>query len=164
MNKSNFMRILAIVLSVFVLGGAALWGYLTASEEERSAITVHVEEGKTETVQFENLSLVPGQSCEYELSLDGGRADQYDVIFDFVELKEGTLKNYACASIESKGGILYDGLLAPLFEDGPLTVAVDFEKKVNTDLRIVYYLPIEIGNEAQNAEALFELHLTASNE
>lgn len=158
------MRVLSIVLSVFVLGGAALWTYLTVTEEERSAIEVHLEEGKTETVSFENLCLIPGERCEYELALDGGRAKQYKVAFDFVEIKEGTLKNYACARIESKTGVLYDGLLAPLLEEnGTLKVSVDFEEEVNTDLKIIYYLPIEVGNEAQNAEALFELHLTASN-
>jgi hypothetical protein len=29
---------------------------------------------------------------------------------------------------------------------------------------MVYYLPVDIGNEAKNAEAVFELLLTASNE
>jgi phosphoribosylglycinamide formyltransferase-1 len=118
------MRVLSIVLSVFVLGGAALWTYLTVTEEERSAIEVHLEEGKTETVSFENLCLIPGERCEYELALDGGRAKQYKVAFDFVEIKEGTLKNYACARIESKAGVLYDGLLAPLLEENGTDVIV----------------------------------------
>ena len=31
-------------------------------------------------------------------------------------------------------------------------------------MKIVYYMPIEIGNEAKNAEAIFDLLLTATNE
>ena len=165
MTKSSFMRFLAVVLSVLILGGAALWSYLTVTEEERNAMKVHLEEGKTQTVEFESLCLVPGESCEYKLSLDGGRADHYDVIFDFVELKEGTLKNFARARIECKGEALQDLLLAELLEkDKTVTIPIDFDKKKNTELTIVYYMPLEVGNEAQNAEALFELRLTASNE
>ena len=34
----------------------------------------------------------------------------------------------------------------------------------NTELKIVYYLPLEVGNEAKKAEAFFELLIKASNE
>ena len=164
MGKSNFMRIGALVLSVFVLGGAALWGWTVSTEDERSVVEVHLEEGKTETVSFENLCLVPGEQCEYELSFRKGTADRYDLSFDFAELKEGTLKKYARAKIESKGETLYDSLLFDLLEEESLSFTVDFKEKINTELKIIYYLPIDVGNEAQNAEALFELRLTASNE
>ena len=35
---------------------------------------------------------------------------------------------------------------------------------ITTPFEIVYYLPIDVGNEAKNAVAVFELHLTAYNE
>ena len=40
----------------------------------------------------------------------------------------------------------------------------DFRENKNTELKVIYYLPLDVGNEAKNAEAIFELQLTASNE
>ena len=44
------------------------------------------------------------------------------------------------------------------------TITRYFGEDKNTEFQIVYYLPIDVGNEAKNAEALFGLMLTASNE
>ena len=51
-----------------------------------------------------------------------------------------------------------------LYWQKPLFLPVHFDLLHNTELTVEYYMPIEIGNEAKNAEAHFELHLTASNE
>ena len=66
--------------------------------------------------------------------------------------------------IVSNGETVYDELLATAFEDEILVLPVDFNEGINTELKIVYYLPLEVGNEAKNAEAVFEVLLTASNE
>ena len=50
------------------------------------------------------------------------------------------------------------------FEKEKIVLPVDFDEGENTELKIVYYLPLDVGNEAKNAEAVFELLLTASNE
>jgi hypothetical protein len=60
--------------------------------------------------------------------------------------------------------VICDELLAKVFEDDDIVLPVDFAEDKNTELKIVYYLPVDIGNEAKNAEAVFELLLTASNE
>ena len=79
-------------------------------------------------------------------------------------MKEKTLKNFARVKIISNGETVHDELLASAFDSEDLKLTVNFAKKRNTELSIVYYLPIEVGNEAKNAEADFEIHLTASNE
>ena len=163
MSRNNIMRIGAVLVSLFVLAGVPLWLWSDSTAGDPSVVEVVLEKGETEIVQFENLGLIPGEQCEYEISFGKSRATEYDLSFDFVEKKEGTLKQYACARIESKDETIYDGLLAELFEK-ELSLTVDFTKELNTDLKIIYYLPIDVGNEAQNAEALFELRLTASNE
>jgi hypothetical protein len=60
--------------------------------------------------------------------------------------------------------VVYDDLLVNTLEDKNILFSVDFREDKNTEFRIVYYLPIDVGNEAKNAEALFGLMLKASNE
>ena len=94
--------------------------------------------------------------------LDNG--DKFDLSLDFAELRESPLKNFLRVKIVTNDTVVYDELLADAFVDEPLVLPVDFTESKNIVLRIIYSLPEDVGNEAKNAEALFELIITASTE
>ncbi len=164
MPKSKLMRIILIAGSVLIIVGVSLMGWMLATEDERGVIEIKLEDGKTESLAFEDLTLVPGEECEYTIQLEKTSASKYDLELDFVETEEKTLKNYARVKIVANGNVISDELLADAFENEKIFLHVDFDEGKNTELKIVYYLPIEIGNEAKNTEAAFDLLLTASNE
>lgn len=164
MSKSKLMRIILIAESVLIIVGVWLMGWMLATEDERGVIEVKLEDGKTESLAFEDLALVPGEECEYTILFEKTSASKYDLELDFVETEEKTLKNYARVKIVANGKVISDELLADAFENEKIVLPVDFDEGKNTDLKVVYYLPIDVGNEAKNAEAVFALILTASNE
>ena len=165
MPKSNLMRIILIAGSVLIIVGVSLMGWMLATEDERGVIEVKLEEGKTESLVFEDLSLVPGEECEYTVQLKKTSTSKYDLELDFVDIDdEKTLKNYVRVKIVIDSEVIFDQLLADAFENEKIVLPVDFKKGENTELKIVYYLPLDVGNEAKNSEAVFELLLTASNE
>ena len=164
MTKSVFMRIILISASVLIIVGVSLMGWVLATSDDRNAIKVRLEEGKTEAVAFENLALVPGESCEYVIKLSGENSKKYDISLDFVEKQDKNLKKFARVKIISNDEVICDELLQKAFEGDDIVLPVDFSENKNTELIIVYYLPIDVGNEAKNAEAVFELLITASNE
>ncbi len=165
MPKSKLMRIILIAGSALIIVGVSLMGWMLATEDERGVIEVKLEEGKTESRAFEDLALVPGEECEYIIQLEKTSASKYDLELDFVDTdNEKTLKNYARVKILANGEVITDELLADIFENEKIVLPVDFDEGKNTELKVVYYLPLDVGNEAQNAEAIFELLLTASNE
>lgn len=164
MGRSRIMQIALIIGSVLIIVGVGLIGWITSTQDERNVINVQLQEGTTETVEFENLGLIPGEECEYVLSLKKGEKNAYDLRLKFVELEEKTLKQFARVKIIFNEEVLHDELLADVFDGDELTVHVDFDSGKKTELKIVYYLPIEVGNEAKNAEAIFELLLTTNNE
>ena len=164
MPKIKLMRIVMIVGSVLILAGVSImWGAMVI-EEEQNVIEVELDNEETQSIEFEGLGLIPGGECEYTIKLEDSGSDKYDLTLNFVETEEKTLKNYARAKIIANGEVVCDELLATIFEKEDIILPVDFKENINTELRIVYYLPIEVGNEAKNAEATFELLLTASNE
>ena len=163
MLKSNFVRIMLITGGVLILVGVLLLGLSLKNKETPDVIKVSLEDGVTQSVQFEGLGLVPGQACEYTLSLKHEEKVKCDLKLDFVETEEGTLKNFARVKVMAGDEVLYDELLATAIENDNIVLPVDFRKDKNTELKIVYYLPLEVGNEAKNTEAVFELQLTASN-
>ncbi len=164
MPKNKLMRVILVAGSVLIIIGASLMGWMLSTEDKRNIIEVKLEDGKTEALEFKNLTLVPGEECEYVVKLKKSGVSKYDLSLDFVEIEEKTLKNYARVKIIANGEVICDELLATAFEGEKIVLPVDFNKGKNTELRIVYYLPVDTGNEAKNAEAIFELLLTASSE
>lgn len=163
MTKSKFMRIVLIATSVLILIGVALMAWMLATQDERNYIKVDLDED-VEPIVFEDLCLIPGQQSVYILRLNSGSARSCNLSLDFVELEEKNLKDFAYIRIESNGQVLYDQRMCTAFEDGDISLPVDFTDTSAAEFTITYYLPIEVGNEAQNAEAFFELLITASNE
>lgn len=165
MPKSKLMRIILIAGSVLIIVGVSLMGWMLATEDERGVIEVKLEDGKIESLAFEDLTLVPGEECEYIIKLEKSSASKYDLELDFVNTdEEKTLKNYARVKVLANGEVVSDELLADAFDNEKIILPVDFDEGKNTELKIVYYLPLEVGNEAKKAEAFFELLLKASNE
>ena len=168
MFNSKVRRILLIVTCILILIGIALMAWAYFVHRDKNVIKIKLDIGTSESIKFEELSLLPGESCEYTIRLTrNGSEDKYELGLDFREISTADnqlLKEFAYVKIEAGGETVYQMLLADAFEDSVLKLPVDLKKNVNTELKIVYYLPIDVGNEAQNAEAFFELLLTASNE
>ena len=169
MTRGRLLQILLIVGSILIIIGVSLIGWMLNTEEDRNVIVVVLSDNPTNAkeIEFESLALVPGEKCEYEIILKKDKAhkgDSYKLSLDFVELEESPLKEYARVKILSNGTVVHDELLANVLEGGDIVFTVDFSEGENTSLKLLYYLPLEVGNEAKNAGALFKLVLTASGE
>ena len=164
MTRKIIMRAILAASSILILIGVALMCVAMGTSNVENEITVKVEDRFVETLEFENLTLIPGESCEYTIKLKGDAAKQYELRLDFVETEEKTLKNFAYVKILSGDETVCDKLLADAFDADDLALQVDFRENKYTELTIVYYLPTDVGNEAKNAEAIFELQLSAGIE
>ena len=161
--RNIFFRSLIPFGSILIIVGVVLLSTIRDPSNANGVIGVDVEDGKTQSIEFQGFELIPGSSSEYDIQFNGDRSSQFDVKLTFEEKEDKALKNFAYIKIISGDEVLYDKLLAEAFEDDSIVIPVDFEKKANTQLKIVYYLPIEVGNEAKNAGAKFDLLFTAQS-
>ena len=164
MRGNKHIQILAIVGSVLIIFGISLMCWILLTEEERNVIEIQLDYNKTETIEFADLSLVPGESCEYTVKLGKFGADRYDLSIDFVEKDDKTLKDFVRVKLYADGELVSDELLRDAFENEDIVLPVNYATKQNTELTIVYYLPLDVGNAAKHASTDFELRLKASNE
>ena len=165
MKSNKIMRVLLVLSSLLLLVGVLIMVWIHFEREKKDVIKVKLSDGETEAVKVEALSLTPGDSCEYTLELEDDTFAKYDLKLKFVDsAPKKTLKDYARVKIVSGETVVYDELLAKAFQNDNLVLPVDLNTGKNAELKIVYYLPLEVGNEAKNAEASFKLLLTASNE
>lgn len=163
MNRGKLTRIVLIITCVLILIGIALMAWMLVNRNNRNVIHIDLDD-QIDPIGFKNLCLIPGESCAYTLRLTGDEAEQYDAHLRFEETQVGTLKHYAYIRIEANGQVLCDQLMATMFEGETIDLFVDLRQVEQQEITITYYLPIEVGNEVQNAEAVFDLLITASNE
>ena len=166
MQSNKIMRTMLMIANLFVLIGVLMtvWVAIEKEDKDVDVIKVQLSEGETEVIKFDAMNLLPGDSCEYIIELRNDDFPKYSLNLDFVDVdEEKTLKNYARVKIIANGAVVHDELLATAFENDNIAFPVDFAEGMNAELKIVYYLPLEVGNEAKNAEAAFEVLITASN-
>ncbi len=162
-TQKKLLNIALISLCTLILLGMGLTVYLLRAD--RSVITLDLQPDKTQTVEFSELCLLPGEQSEFTLVLRSDYATQYLLTLAWEDCApEHTLKEHVYVRVEKDGAVLREQLLAQAFTDDALTLSVDFDKDANNELKIIYYMPEAVGNEAQNAEADFKLLVTATNE
>lgn len=162
MTKRKLINITLIVMSVIMLIGVALTIYFSTSD--RYVIKISIEPDQTKAIRFEELSLHPGESCEYVLSLSSEYAEVYRLVLCFEDQDPTlTLKNYVYVRMEKDGEVLCDIRLSGAFEQKSIECVADFTDNKKDDVRIIYYIPEDVGNEAQNAEADFKLLVMGTN-
>ena len=162
MRRSLLVRSMMTVASILILIGVFLMAYMMLTSRSRNVINIDLDSGQS--LPITGLDLVPGDSREYAVRLKSSSLHSCTLSMRFVDGEGNTLKNFVRVKILSGDVVVCDELLADVFESGAITLPVDFGSKKNTELKIVYYLPLEVGNEAKNAVASFEVRFTASNE
>lgn len=162
-TRKKITNIALIVMCVVILLGVALTIYFLTADKH--VIKVSIEPDETKEIRFEELCLRPGESCAYTLSIRSGYAQKCRLTLRFEDQNTKlTLKDHAYVRMEKDGEVLCDTKLSEIFEQQTVEVAVDFTDGESNDIRIIYYMPEDVGNEAQNAEADFRLLVTATNE
>lgn len=160
-NRKKTANTFLLALSVTILFGVGL-SVLFFGMDKR-VIQPDIRAGKTQTINFEELCLRPGESCEYALRLNDEYAEKYRICMRFTDLAPTlTLKKYAYVRMEKDGTVLCDVRLSELFERREVTAEIDFSNGENI-INLIFYMPQTVGNEAQDAQASFRLLVTASN-
>ena len=168
--KRALILILLVSLSLTLLVGAGFATYfLFNSDRDGNVHDIDLQIGGKHEVEFSELDLIPGESVEYEVNLHSEIDVEALVTLDFKridEIPEGVakLEDYAYARITLEDKVLCDVLISELLDGTHVSFECAIGRDDHCNLKISYYMPSEVGNEAQNAEASFEMIITATNE
>jgi len=162
-TKRKFMQVLLLVSSAMVLIGVILSILAHMYAAGRRVINVDLSDEIDSVIEFKDLALIPGEECKYTVKLAGEAGVRYGVELAFSEKGDSPLKQYAYARLEFDGEVIYEELMSELLDEDGTRLSLDLETGKDSIVEVTYYLPEEVGNEAQNAEAVFELRITANN-
>lgn len=163
MIRGHVMRTILVVTSLVIIIGVALMAWSLAMAR-RDVIVVNLNSDDPQLVGFDNFGLIPGQSCEYKIELKNRAMSGGDVRLQFLEREEKTLKEYAYIKVTAGDLVICDERMADIFDGEGVKLPVNFDNGENTELKIEYYLPLDVGNEAKNAEVVFDLLISMAGE
>ena len=132
--------------------------YLRSNDDQ--SLDVTIEYGETEIVEFEKFGLVPGESTEYTLHLSTTDGPTRYIIMEFSEREDSPLADFVRVKILVKGEEVCDELLVDLLNGAEVTFEGDLYSE-EIEVTLVYYMPTEVGNEAENTDAWFNVIITA---
>lgn len=162
MKLKIFLPIAAVVL---LLAGVVLLALTLASPSNDFIKDVTLNDNGTtqETLEMSANGLIPGDSREYTLNFKGQSTGSYALNFEFVEIRnsfpEDSVKVTFKYGEKEDESATYD--LLDLLGGQVVTLKLKVVAKRATAVRVIYWLPLEVGNDAQNAAVDFVVNLSA---
>ena len=153
--------ILPIAAVVLLLFGVVLMALTLASPNSSfiKEVTLN-DDGVEQELEMSANGLIPGDSREYTLNLKGQSTGDYLLNFEFVELNDGALKNFVKVTLQC-GDKSDTYNLSDLLGGQVATLKIKTIAKQTTVVKVIYSIPSEVGNEAQNATVDFTVNLSA---
>lgn len=160
MRLKYFLPIAAVVM--LLLGLAILVAVLpTANDAFAREITLKDNDVTRETLEFSASGLKPGDTKEYTINLKGKSVGNYELSFEFVEVKKGALKNFVDVTLQY-GKDSYTYRLYELLEGKTVRFNCRIGAMDATVIKVIYSMSTSVGNEAQNETTDFRVNLTAT--
>lgn len=164
MTKNKWISTLLITLCVLILIGIGFVTYFLLNPMKDVRIfKLDLESGHGQVVEFSDLAMAPGEHSMYRLLLTSEFEDTYSVSFSFREKKDRSLKQYAFVRIECGEETLYEKSLSEVFQKETFSCDLLLSRDHTTEVKITFYIPEDVGNEAQNTATDFELIIVADN-
>ena len=161
--KKRTRNILILVLCIYALIGIVFFFYVRQVQSDfTEEITVEINGTTTSVLKMGELNLKPSESRDYAVNLKSKSDGEYKIDLNFSETTDGKLKDFINAEIAC-GEKKYTKTLRELLSgEDTITFICSLKGDVATRILIHYYMPIEVGNEAQGAVADFNVALTAT--
>ncbi len=163
MKKGLVVNLITLILAVLTLAlvGFGVWQYVAMNAYADKIIKLGEETQETD-IPVELSGFAPGVSRSYDILLKSVKGENYDVEIKF-DVKEGDpigLAPFIDLEIKLEDEVVASGNLKE-FLDGNIKVVfgLPFKDTRRRDLTISYIMSQNVGDDAQNTEAKFDIIL-----
>ena len=158
--------ILSSAMSLMILVGVVLsivyYDQMKTTVLEDGSVDVVIKDNASVEKEFDLAGINPGEQQEFLLRLSPKRRGAYEVELGFREIENNGLKELLSVRIFMNEETVFDGTMAELLESEQ---TVRFECSpadgAPTNVKVVYSMSEEIGNEAMGTWLDFRMLLTA---
>ena len=155
-----FWAIMITVCTLIAFGVVLLVSTNKDFDDMKKSVTVSADGVTQETLEIKDLSLVPGDKVEYEISLTITASATYHLTLDFSEEKDGGLKQFVNTTIKLDEKEVSSDKLSAFLSGKKMDEKLAAEEGQVLSLKIIYDMGIEVGDEAQETYSDFDVALT----
>ena len=129
-----------------------------AHTEFPDRITVEAEGVTEKILNVRDLKLMPTEKKEYSVSFFCAASGRYSFDVEYVEKKDGGLKDHVIVDVLLDDKAVYSGPLSELLdEDVTINFEGTLEDEVPLTVSFIYEMPRHVGNEAQGTWSDFDI-------
>lgn len=163
MNKKkdvfSIVYIAVVILITVIICGLLIARFLYYGYYNKNKIMIVNDNGSSEFIMdFDDFK--PGMKKESKLKIKTKEKGIYSVTLEFIEVEEGDLKKYLDVFIIVDDEVIINSSLEEILNSNNL---ISFKKEIDSsiDLKVVYEMPKDIGNEAQNTNNRINIKVNA---
>ncbi len=154
----NIIKALIVITMISIVIG--VWGYESQDEFANEQTIVLNEQPRTE-MEVSLSGLVPGMSVSYEIHLKADEGDSFGITMDFEKTDKDSLARFVDVEVRSSGEKIDGAKLSEYLGGRQITFPTEFDSTSEIDIEIVYSMGIDVGDDAQNTTADFNILLSA---
>ena len=162
-HSKNKVRVLIFIMALMIFFGAILT-IIMLFQSCGANQNIYVKIAKTDVTKLQQIRLegmYPGSKHEYTLNITAELPGTYKLGFDYEEIRDEGLKKYIYVEMIYEGVMLYQGNLSDLLGEKQISLETELNERNPIQIRIVYKMPKEVGNEAQGASMDFDIIISS---
>ncbi len=159
-------NILIISMVVLTLLGVGLGTWSQLSQEkyvtEKNIVLDDKDKTQTEEMAVKLTEIIPGDKREYSIFLSALEGDAFNFTVKFEKGSEKSLAPFIDVEIFLDEGSISKTKLTELLNGQEVQFSKTFDATSKLEIKIVYSMGLDVGDEAQNTTADFNIILTAA--
>ena len=158
--KKQILSLMIFAIALCGVAGVILMNTLKMAEGKfEGDLRIGRDGEASDTLEINELGLIPGSQMEYTVHMTSRIAGDYTLTLDFEEIAESPLKDFVIVELLHDGVLLTSAPLHEALEGEALTSACYLSAEDTSDLIVRFKMPVEVGDEAKNLTASFEINL-----
>ncbi|MBQ8319672.1 MAG: hypothetical protein IJX81_02225 [Clostridia bacterium] len=136
----------------------------TPQENAGLSVTLTQDGIAKDTLHVEDLNVTPGKQVQVKAKISCQADGNYEFTLTFIETAESPLKDFLDVTVEKGGRTVAQAPLSELLSGGTMSFRQQVFEQESFDLIIIYSMDIDVSDEAQGAEASFDVELSVTNQ
>ncbi len=159
-KRTSYILILSLVAITMIGIIIGVWSYVSQDKFVNEKTIVLNEQPQTE-MEVSPSGLCPGMSVSYKIHLRANEGDSFGITMDFKKTDTDSLAQFVDVEVRLSGEKIDSAKLSEYLGGKQITFPIEFDGTSEIDIEIVYSMGIDVGDDAQNTTADFNIVLSA---
>ncbi len=159
-KRTSYILILSLVVVTMIGIVIGVWNYVSQDKFTGEKTIVLNEQPQTE-MEVNLSGLYPGMSISYEIHLKANKGDTFDITMEFEKTDKDSLARFVDVEVRLNGEGIDSAKLSEYLGGRQIAFSAEFDDAPEIDIEVVYSMSIDVGDDAQNTTADFNIILSS---